>query len=71
MMKDVLRRFLWQQLEGSLGGEGKAACGGMLLQESGREGTRVWVMMAAVGIVKKAWVHEALVRDGLPRPGGD
>lgn len=28
MMKDVLRRFLWQQLEGSLGGEGKAACGG-------------------------------------------
>lgn len=43
----------------------------MLLQESGREGTRARAMMAAVGIVKKAWVHEALVRDGLLRPGGD
>lgn len=27
MMKDVLRKFLWQQLEGWLGREGEAAAG--------------------------------------------
>lgn len=44
---------------------------GTLLQESRCEGTRVGAMMAAVGMVKEAWVHEALVRDELPRHGGD
>lgn len=44
---------------------------GRLLQESGCEGTRAWAMMATVGMVKKAWIHEALVRDELPRHGGD
>lgn len=42
-----------------------------LLQYSSREGMRAWAMMAAVGMVKKTWIHEALVRDELPRRGGD
>lgn len=42
-----------------------------LLQSSGREVGRLWAMMVAVVMVKKAWIHEAPVRDELPRHDGD
>lgn len=60
MMKDVLRKFLWQQLEGWLGREGEAAAGSKV---RGNE---------TVGSDSNGGNgQEGIVRDELPRHGGD
>lgn len=42
-----------------------------LRQESRCEGARAWALMATVGMVKELQIHEVVVRDELPRHGGD